>query len=210
MSTVSADPQIFLDALEAHRVGLYCQDMHGYEWGDPTRDPKLLEFVMRYIHPYVRSDQAACDIGSGGGRMTQFLRGFQRIYAADIHQEMHAIRQDHLKLPYITSILSDGEYYPDMGTIDYALAFKVFDYSGTTQLRNNLRNLCAHLRPDAQVVLTYTNVNCAQRQEHTRPHTALTLRRLVMDAGYVIREENSKLFKHCHILRLSAIGDDHD
>lgn len=71
--------------------------LYGYEWGDPDeentkdRDGLLLGnyFLIKkyYLQPFVK-DAVVLEIGSGGGKWTQYMKQAKRVICVDLSQEI--------------------------------------------------------------------------------------------------------------------------
>jgi len=198
--------ELYLEDLEAHKMSKRPDAMYGVAWGDPSRDPKLWQFINRFIQPFVRSDKVACEIGSGGGRITQYLTGFQKIYAVDYFAEMHEEMRKHLDHEYIHEVLTSGTDFPGMSLVDYTVSFDTFIYFEPATFRDYLQRLSFYLRPEAEVIIQYAS----KFKEASRPglvgYAPSSARTLVQQAGYFIREEENKLLPESNILRLNYKG----
>ena len=113
MATMN-DP-LFLKELSEYHEGHETDKIFGTHGGNKVEATALCKFMLKFIQPYVRSDRVACDIGSGGGRMLQYLTGFKTIYAVDYHEEMHTEMLRFFDHPYIVPILTNGIDFPNMG-----------------------------------------------------------------------------------------------
>ena len=59
----------------------------GDRWGDPETFWPLLGARRRFLDPYVRPGQTVLEIGSGGGRITQFLLQAGRIIVVELNPD---------------------------------------------------------------------------------------------------------------------------
>jgi SAM-dependent methyltransferase len=103
----------------------------GDRWGDPETCEAYLEVRHRYLQPYLQPEQVIVEIGSGGGRWTQYLLPFAtRLKVVELNPESF----DHLrrrfsdqieKLEFVVTTGSEMGGVPT-GSIDLVFTFDVF------------------------------------------------------------------------------------
>lgn len=76
------DSPMHLGMLQAFKADdqIKRDSVYGLQWGDPQNHPALRWVRDHYLSPYVTPDHTAVEIGPGGGRWTQYLLGFGRLY----------------------------------------------------------------------------------------------------------------------------------
>jgi hypothetical protein len=150
---------------------------YGVQWGDPTlvgwrywleklrRGPRLpgdlSEVVRRHVRPYVGPDVVALEIGSGGGRWTQFLLPCREVVLIELNPEF---------FPYLCARFPDHaarlRCYRTSGyeldgvadaSVDYVLSFGTFVHIEPEGIDEYLRHLERVMRVGATAVLHYAD-----------------------------------------------------
>src|SRR5262249_21281257 len=151
-------------------------------------------FKKRYLDPYVRNDHIALEIGPGGGRWTQYLLGFKQLYVLDYHSELLDELSRNFHKSNMIFVKNNGTDFPGVttGSIDYVFSFGVFVHLDLHLIDAYLKNLRAVLKPDANVVIQYSDKTkvMAQVNESFSDNTPETMRHTVQKAGYHIVEED--------------------
>lgn len=183
---------------EFRKPGLY-----GIEWGDPEQVPPLAYFLRRFVIPYINDDQTALEIGAGGGRWTQYLTGFAKLYAVDYHQEL--LDELARSFPQITRIRNNGADFPGVPprSVDYLFSFGVFVHLDASIIEAYLENMRAILAPSANVVLQYgdkTKVMGAENEGFS-DNDPERMCAMIRSAGYVIVDEDRTSLWHSAAVR---------
>ena len=64
------------------------EEYFGERWGNPETRQILKKIRENFVNPFVNEEHIAIEIGSGGGRWTQYLLNFKRLYCVDLNQKM--------------------------------------------------------------------------------------------------------------------------
>lgn len=192
----------------AIRQELANNGVYGMDWGDPeTAEP--LRFVRdRWVLPYVRNDQIAVEIGPGGGRWTRYLLGFQRLYAVDFYPELLDELKRHFAKPNVVFIQNSGTNFPGVpvGQIDFVFSFGCFVHLDDAIIKGYLANLKGILKPGANVVIQYSDMNKVMAREllpNFAENTPEKMRSMVSKAGFTIVEEDLTTLWHSSLIRFS-------
>ncbi|MGB1249841.1 MAG: class I SAM-dependent methyltransferase [Candidatus Promineifilaceae bacterium] len=167
-----------------------------------------LVFVRdRYIVPYVKPDQTALEIGPGGGRWTRYLLNFKQLYAVDYHEELLTQLKKVFDRPNIAFVKNDGTDFPGIPeqSIDYLFSFGVFVHLDLALIEAYLANMKPLLKPTANVVIQYSDMTKIMGQINTgfSKNTPEIMRKMVLDAGYTILEEDLTTLWHSSIIRFT-------
>jgi cyclopropane fatty-acyl-phospholipid synthase-like methyltransferase len=140
----------------------------------------------------------------GGGRWTQYLLSFNRVYAVDYHQELLDELASTLQTPNLIPIRNDGLTLPGVAdhSVDYVLSFGVF-----VHLDQEIRD--SYLA-EIERVLTDNGLAVIQYSEKLKPdaaansgfaeNTAADMRARVIAAGLYVLEENLTFISHSNVI----------
>lgn len=198
------DDTIHLDMLRAGRGEHPSQELYGLHWGDPATAPHLQFFAKKYIAPYLDPTVDAVEIGPGGGRWTQMLMGFRRLYAVDYHQELLDELARGIRSPRVTPVLNDGTTLPGIPdqSIEYVFSFGVFVHLERPIRDAYLREIRRVLSPTGVAVIQYgeKRKRRAAKNRGFAHNTAPEMRESIIDADLFIREENLTLLGHSNVV----------
>lgn len=184
---------------------------YGDHWGDPEKEENLRAIVTRYIKPFIQPGHTALEIGSGGGRWTQYLLEFSRLYSVELNvQSFHYLLQRFGARPNLSFCKTNGTDFPGVPprSIDFVFSFDVFVHLDPELIFAYLTNVRALLKPTSTLFIHYA--------DQTKPGVSgiygfsMTdspiMRALVAKAGYSVLEEDTTSLWHSNILRLAPIG----
>lgn len=192
----------FLEDLRQYRASSLASLPYGYADGDPYDCPELQRFLTRHVFPFVSSDKVACEIGSGGGRMTQYLAGFKKVFAVDYWQEMHDDREKHRPMKNVVPVVTEGINLPGVPLLDFVLSFDTFTYCTPDELSLYLKAIAGYLRPRASVVFDYYRHGAKKIDSRGVRYKFDELDELVQQAGYQILTYDSSTFKKKDVVEL--------
>lgn len=143
-----------------HMKGGIKGDHYGDQWGDPEERKDLLAFRERFLTPYVNADHVALEIGSGGGRWTQYLLPFQEVICVELNPEMFGYLIDRFDAPahlnYVTSHGSDIPFVPE-NHVDFAMTFGVFVHLDLEIIEGYVASLEKVIKPGGRFVSQFSN-----------------------------------------------------
>ena len=180
--------------------------VYGQEWGDLSDVPPLAFVLDRYVRPYVNPAHEALEIGPGGGRWTQHLTAFRKLYLIDYYQELlDEARRGFGRRQNIVFIKNTGGDFPGVPdkSIDFLFSFGVFVHLDFPIIETYLDNIRRVIKPSANVVLHYADTNkvMARLNEGFAENDPDRMRRAVLDRGYRIIEEDLTTMWHSSIIR---------
>lgn len=181
--------------------------LYGMEWSDPKVVPPLAYFREQYVDPYVRADHIGLEIGAGGGRWTQYLLGFRRLYVVDYHAELLAELRKNFAQPTIVPVKNNGTDFPGVepASVDYVFSFGVFVHLEQQLIEAYLNNLVDVVKPYANIVIQYSDKTkiMAQENEAFADNTPERMREMVQQAGYTVVEEDLTSLWHSSVIRFT-------
>jgi SAM-dependent methyltransferase len=180
-------------------------DLYGLEWGDPDTNPPLRYVRERFLEPFIHPGATVVEIGPGGGRWTRYLLRARQVYAVDYHPELLAELRRNFARPNLRLVRNHGDDFPGVpeGSVDFVFSFGLFVHLETDVIARYLGNIRPILKPNAQVVLQYSDQTkpMARRIPGFSDNTPQRMLALIEDLGYVIEEEDSKTLWHSAVVR---------
>ncbi len=193
--------------LRAIKRELSSKDLYGLEWGDPDRLEPLQFIRDRYVLPYVNSKHHALEIGPGGGRWTRYLLGFGKLYVVDYHDELLKELRKNFNKPNMVFVKNNGSDFPGIeeGSIDYLFSFGTFVHLDIHLIESYLKNIRPLVKPGVNIVIHYADKTkiMAQVRKSFSDNTPDKMRKMVLDSGYKILEEDLTTMWHSSIVRFT-------
>lgn len=158
-------PNIEWNRIWAYRLrgflrGVIPGKYYGDQWGDPMETPSLKEVRNRFITPYVNIDVTAMEIGSGGGRWTQFILDCKHLFCVDLSTEMF----DYLRTRFpeynnISFCLTNGTDLPGvpLNEIDYIFSFGTIVHLDLNIIDNYLYSIHKTMKEGGIIVLQFSD-----------------------------------------------------
>lgn len=180
------------------------RDLYGFEWGDPDGCPPLAHVRDHFVKARVRPDQAALEIGPGGGRWTRYLLGFRELYVVDYHAPLLDELRRNFRQPHLRYIHNTGTDFPGVpdGSIDFLFSFGVFVHLDRDLIQAYLRHMRRVLKPGALAVLQYADQTklLARQNPGFSDNDPARMRALVLGEGYRIVEEDLTTLWHSSVV----------
>ena len=184
------------------------QNIYGLDWGDPETVEPLTFIKNRWVIPYVKSDQTAVEIGPGGGRWTQYLLGFQRLYVVDYYEELLSeLRRNFGRYSNVVFVHNAGTDFPGIpqGEIDFVFSFGTFVHLDAPIVEAYLHNVKAILKHGGNAVIHYADQTKVMAQENPgfSQNNPDMMRRMVRGAGFKVLEEDLTTMWHSSLIRFT-------
>jgi len=191
---------------KAWQVLLGKGDLYGLEWGDPENIPPLQHVRDHFLRPYVTPSTIVLEIGPGGGRWTRYLMRAQKIYAVDYHQPLlDELASNFAGQDGLVPIKNNGTDFPGVpeASVDFVFSFGVFVHLDLDVIDAYLENLKAVLKPDANVVIQYSDKTkpLAISNPGFSDNDPQRMQALVLKHGYAIHEQDTQTMWHSAIIR---------
>jgi len=183
-------------------------DIYGYEWGDPGSCPPLMHMRDHFVIPYVNPSDTALEIGPGGGRWTQYLLGFQKLYVVDYYEQLLAELRKNFNKPNMIFVKNNGDDFPGVPdkAIDYLFCFGTFVHLEVDLIDRYLANIRRVLKPGGSAVIQYSDKTKILARDNTgfSDNTPDRMRQLVENNGFRIVEEDLTTLWHSGVVRFTV------
>jgi predicted O-methyltransferase YrrM len=198
---------LLLRILAAIRRELLSGGIYGLDWGDPEVVSPLRFIRDRYLLPYVSGERNAVEIGPGGGRWTRYMLGFKKLYIIDYHPELLQELKRNFRKPNMEFIKNNGTDFlgiPER-SIDYLFSFGTFVHLDAPLIEAYLMNMKPILKPGANVVIHYSDKTkiMAKMNDDFSENTPAKMRKMLLDAGYKVCEEDVTTMWHSSVIRFT-------
>ncbi len=191
----------------AVRKEISSQSIYGLEWGDPDIIEPLKFVRDQYVLPYVDAEHYAVEIGPGGGRWTRYLLGFKQLYVVDYHAELLQQLKKNFNQPNMIFIKNNGTDFPGIRahSINYLFSFGTFVHLDAHLIEAYLKNMKPIVKPGANIVIQYSDKTkiMAQSIEGFSDNAPDKMRKMVLNSGYEIVEEDLTTMWHSSIIRFT-------
>lgn len=177
---------------------------YGDHWGLPEEKPHLKLLVEKYLLPYVNENHTALEIGSGGGRWTQYLAGFGKLIASDINPKMiDLIKKRFADFDNIEHVVSNGTDYPGVehNSVDFVFSYGVFVHIDPLEIFYILKHLKPLLKETGIAAIQYSDQNKekARNNEGFSRNNPDLMRAMVEYHGYKVTEDYQD-FSHSSLI----------
>ncbi len=198
------DTTLHLDMLRKEKKQLSEGQVYGMQWGDPETMPTLCYVRERYVVPFVDSKQTAIEIGPGGGRWTQYLQGFKKLYAIDYYQEMLDELAKTFNKEHIVRIKNNGTDFPNVPdeSIDFVFSFDTFVHLDIEIIDEYLIEMFRVMKQGAYAVIHYSDKtkDYAFKNPGFSVNSPELMRSMIRRRGFVIRDESTTATRHSSIV----------
>lgn len=168
---------------------------YGDRWGDPNKVEILKKIRDEFVIPFVDENKTALEIGSGGGRWTQFLLKFGRLYVTDLNQQFfHYILDRFGPRPNISFSQSTGTDFPGIPkkSVDFVFSFGTFVHIDTDTIKEILKSIKTITKDNADIVIHYSEKNKpgGAKREKFSNNTREIMTKLVEEEGFSVVSED--------------------
>lgn len=186
------------------------EEFFGDRWGDPNKISILKKIRDRFVLPFVNEHHTALEIGSGGGRWTQYLLKFGRLYCVELNEKLfHYLLDRFGPLPNISFCKTNGTDLPGIPnkTVDFAFSFGTFVHLDVDIIREFLENLKSVLKDESNVVIQYSEKKKPEAAKNPgfSNNTAEVMRKIVLDLGFTIISEDLDTLPHANVIHFSPV-----
>jgi SAM-dependent methyltransferase len=191
------------------------KSIYGYEWGDPNSRDILMRVRDRFILPYVDRERTALEIGPGGGRWTQFLTAFRKLYLVDLNDCFFETLKRRYPDEHVQCLRTSGSELPGIedGSLDFIFSYGAFVHIDPADIEGYLDSIRRKLAPSGVVVLHYSDKTkpLGLKEVAFSYNTPDLMRSLVRHYEFSVVEEDLTTLPHSSMIRFahdSAIAAD--
>lgn len=191
--------------LDQFKRGEIQGEHYGDQWGDPETNKNLKQVVDRFIVPFTGKGVSCLEIGSGGGRWTQYLQDCERVYCVELNPEM----LEYLKLRFpdaknfrfVQTVGSDFPGIPD-NSIDFVFSFGVLVHLDFRIIKDYITNLVPLLRMDARISIQFSNKQKPMARDNPdfSDNNPEKMTALLEDNGFHVEECDDLLLPHSTVI----------
>jgi len=180
----------------------------GDRWGSPNELVILKKIRDRYVLPFVDSKKTAIEIGSGGGRWTQFLLGFGKLYCVELNRSMLDYFIERFgSRPNVSFCLTSGTDLPGIpkNSVDYVFSFGTFVHLDVNLIGEYLKSIKYVLTEKSDVIIQYSDQTkeAARKNPGFSLNTSKIMQELVLDSGFSIVSEDIDTLPHANVIHVS-------
>jgi SAM-dependent methyltransferase len=183
------------------------QGLYGYQWGDPNGREILVQVRDRFIRPYVNAGHTALEIGPGGGRWTQFLTPFKRLYLVDLNECFFASLRERYAGENVVCVKTNGSNLPTIedSSLDFIFSFGTFVHIDPADIEDYLESIRKKLAAAGVAVLHYADKTkpLGLKEAVFSYNTPDLMRSLVEHHGFAIMEEDLTTLPHSSMIRFA-------
>jgi SAM-dependent methyltransferase len=132
----------------------------GDRWGDPETFGPLLEVRQRFLEPYFLDGMTVVEIGSGGGRWTQYFARAGHLIIVELNPEAFPYLRQRFPDVRLTTYQTNGAEMhgvPD-ASVDFIFNFDVFVHLEPEVIADYLEEFERVLRPGGVAVMHYGDI----------------------------------------------------
>jgi len=181
----------------------------GERWGDPNQLEMLRKIRDKFILPFINEDQTALEIGSGGGRWTQFLLKFKRLYCVELNPTyFHYLIVRFGAIPNISFCKTNGTDLPGIqkNSIDFLFSFGTFVHLDVNLIKEYLKSIKDVIKEETNIVIQYSEKKKPQAASNPgfSENTADVMRKLVDTEGFSIISEDLDTLPHSNVIQFKV------
>lgn len=179
----------------------------GDRWGNPLSFRPLILVRQRFIEPYLKPGQTVLEIGSGGGRFTQFLLGADQLIVVELNPaSFDFLRRRFPRYPNFRFYRTTGYEMRGIAdaSADFAFSFDVFVHIEPQGILKYLKEIERVLKPGAAAVIHYGDVGKKIARDNPG-FSRMTRRRmleLTAQTGLKVAEHDSSIMFHSNLAAL--------
>ena len=178
----------------------------GDRWGDPETFEPLIEVRQRFLDPYFDESQTVLEIGSGGGRWTQYLARAAHLIVVEYNEEAFAYLARRFPSTHLTTYRTRGfEMHGIPGAfVDFVFTFDVFVHLEPEGIGAYLHEIERVLRPGGTAVVHYGDVrkDIALHNPGFSRMTRAKMEELIGETGLQVVDHDELIMFHSNLVAL--------
>jgi SAM-dependent methyltransferase len=178
----------------------------GDRWGDPETFEPLLHVRQRFLEPYFDESQTVLEIGSGGGRWTQYLARAAHLIVVEYNEEAFGYLARRFPTANLTTYRTRGfemHGIPD-ASVDFVFTFDVFVHLEPEGIGAYLHEIERVLRPGGTAVVHYGDVrkDIALHNPGFSRMTRAKMEELIAETGLRVVDHDDLIMFHSNLVAL--------
>lgn len=136
------------------------EEHFGDRWGDPRSFAPLLEVRRRFLDPYFTPGDTVLEIGSGGGRWTQYFESAGRLIIVEFNSESFDYLRHRFPDLHFTAYQTSGYEMAGVASssVDLVFTFDVFVHIEPEGIKDYLFEIERVLKPGGAAVVHYGDI----------------------------------------------------
>ena len=178
----------------------------GDRWGDPESFEPLLEVRRRFLDPYFDASQTVLEIGSGGGRWTQYLARAAHLIVVEYNAEAFGYLAQRFPSANLSTYHTSGfemHGIPD-ASVDLVFTFDVFVHLEPEGIGAYLHEIERVLRPGGTAVVHYGDIrkDIAAHNPGFSRMTRARMEELIAETGLRTIDHDELIMFHSNLVAL--------
>jgi len=139
---------------------------YGDQWGSVEDRDDLIAVRRKFLDPFVTLDKVCMEIGSGGGRWTQYLLPCRQLICVELNPEMFDyIRKRFGDPKHVSYITTHGDDLPSVPNayVDFIFSFGTFVHLEMERIARYVESMSLVAKTGADVILQISN----RHKEHS-------------------------------------------
>ncbi|MEA2490810.1 MAG: hypothetical protein QOH21_2602 [Acidobacteriota bacterium] len=179
----------------------------GDRWGNPETFGPLVEVRQRFLDPYFLEGMRVVEIGSGGGRWTQYLARAGHLIVVEFNPEAFFYLRQRFPDVRLTTYQTTGAEMHGVptGTVDFVFTFDVFVHLEPEVIEGYLHEIERVLRPGGVAVVHYGDVrkDIALHNPGFSRMTRERMEELIAMTGLRVIDHDETIMFHSNLVALS-------
>jgi cyclopropane fatty-acyl-phospholipid synthase-like methyltransferase len=183
------------------------EEHFGDRWGHPESFAPLLEVRRRFIDPYFVPGSTVLEIGSGGGRWTQYFRSAGQLLVVEFNPEsfdcLHKRFPDLRFTPYQTSGYEMNGV--ETASVDLVFTFDVFVHLEPEGIKAYLSEIERVLKPGGVAIVHYGDIrkDIARDNPGFSRMTRALMEELIATTRLRVMSHDEDIMFHSNLVALS-------
>jgi len=178
----------------------------GDRWGDPETFIPLIEVRQRFLDPYFAAGMTVVEIGSGGGRWTQYLARAGHLIVVEYNPESFEYLRQRFPDVRLTTYQTSGAEMDGIasGSVDFVFTFDVFVHLEPEVIGRYLNEIERVLRPGGVAVVHYGDIrkDIALHNPGFSRMTRQKMEELIAATGLRVLDHDEMIMFHSNLVAL--------
>ncbi len=180
-------------------------DHYGDQWGNPEKRNDLIQVRRKFLSGFVNQDTVALEIGSGGGRWTQYLLPCKEVICVEMNPEMFGyIRARFNNPPHLNYVVTHGSDLPSVphDYVDFLFSFGVFVHIDFSIIAEYMKSIYPVMKQGGRIVLQFSNKKKpeAAKNPDFSDNSPERMQALFQKSGFRVDDVDDDLLIHSTII----------